>query len=100
MARLAQAVGQDKGQISGALAGLVERELVSRVVNPRDNREVLVSLPRSGLAAHDVTVARALERNQRLLDGLGADELAALMAQLERLNKRAEEMLAAERDSN
>jgi hypothetical protein len=42
--------------------------------------------------------AGALERTQRLLDGLGADEFAALMAQLERLTKRAEEMLAAKRD--
>src|SRR5437588_6784709 len=47
---LAEAVGQDKGQISRALAGLVSRKLVSRAVNPRDNREVLVSLTRSGLA--------------------------------------------------
>jgi DNA-binding MarR family transcriptional regulator len=35
---------------------LVERKLVSRVVNPRGNREVLVSLTRSGLAVHDVMV--------------------------------------------
>jgi DNA-binding MarR family transcriptional regulator len=98
VARLAEAVGQDKGQISRALAGLVERKLVSRVVNSRDNREVLVSLTRSGLAAHDALVAGALERNQRLLDGLGAQDLATLMAQVERLTERAEAMLAAERD--
>src|SRR5215468_11454362 len=54
---LAQAVGQDKGQISRALAELVTRKLVERRVNPRDNREVLVSLTRAGLAAHDVIVA-------------------------------------------
>jgi DNA-binding MarR family transcriptional regulator len=45
---------------------LVERKLVSRVVNPPGNREVLVSLTRSGLAVHDVIVAGALERPQRL----------------------------------
>ena len=98
VARLAEAVGQDKGQISRALAALVERKLVSRVVNPRDNREVLISLTRSGLAAHDALVAGALERNQRLLDGLGAEDLAALVAQVDRLTERAEEMLAAERN--
>jgi len=97
VARLAEAVGQDKGQISRALAGLVERKLVSRVVNPRDNREVLVSLTRSGLAAHDAVVAGATERNQRLLDGLGAEEVAALLVQVEHLTERAEAMLAAER---
>jgi DNA-binding MarR family transcriptional regulator len=98
VARLAEAVGQDKGQISRALAGLVERKLISRAVNPRDNREVLVSLTRSGLAAHDAIVEGALQRNQRLLDGVPADEVAGLLAQIERLTARAEEMLAAERE--
>src|SRR4051812_17217343 len=68
--RLAEAVGMDKGQISRALAGLVSRRLVARAVNPRDNREVLVSLTRSGLAAHDTIVAGAQERNRRLLEQL------------------------------
>src|SRR6516162_2277428 len=53
---LAQAVGQDKGQISRALAELVARKLVAKAANPRDNREVLVSLTRAGLAAHDAIV--------------------------------------------
>src|SRR5256885_2592967 len=55
--RLAEAVGLDKGQISRALAELVSRKLVSKAVNPRDNREVLVSLTKAGLAAHDTVVA-------------------------------------------
>src|ERR1700726_970801 len=67
--RLAEAVGMDKGQISRALAGLVARKLVLRVVNPRDNREVLVSLTPQGLAAHETIVAGARERNARLLTG-------------------------------
>src|SRR4249920_3131319 len=68
--RLAEAVGMDKGQISRALAGLVSRKLVAKAVNARDNREVLVSLTRTGLAAHDAIVAGAHERNQRLLEQL------------------------------
>jgi DNA-binding MarR family transcriptional regulator len=63
--RLAEAVGMDKGQISRAPAGLVSRKLAA---NPRDNREMLVCLTRTGRAAHDAIVA-ALERNQRLLEG-------------------------------
>jgi len=43
VARLADAVGMDKGQISRALAGLVARKLVAKAVNARDTREVLVS---------------------------------------------------------
>jgi DNA-binding MarR family transcriptional regulator len=96
--RLAEAVGQDKGQISRALAGLVSRKLVTRAVNPRDNREVLVSLTRSGLAAHDVIVAGALERNQRLLEQLDPAEVAMLLAHIDRLTRKAEAMLAVEKE--
>src|SRR3979411_2079194 len=65
--RIAEAVGMDKGQISRALAGLVSRKLVSRAVNPRDNREVLVCLTRTGLIAHETIVAGALGGKPRLL---------------------------------
>ena len=96
--RLADAVGMDKGQISRALAGLVSRKLVARAVNPRDNREVLVSLTRTGLAAHDTIVAGAQERNQRLLEQLDADEVAMLLAHIDRLTRKAETMLEVEKE--
>jgi DNA-binding MarR family transcriptional regulator len=96
--RLAEAVGMDKGQISRALAGLVSRKLVSRAVNPRDNREVLVSLTRTGLIAHETIVAGALERNQRLLDQFSKDEVAILLGHIDRLTDSAAKMLDAEKD--
>src|SRR5215470_16402568 len=95
--RLAEAVGMDKGQISRALAGLVSRRLVARAVNPRDNREVLVSLTRTGLAAHDAIVAGAQERNQRLLEQLDSGEVAMLLEHIDRLTRKAEAMLAVEK---
>jgi DNA-binding MarR family transcriptional regulator len=98
VARLAEAVGMDKGQISRALAGLVSRKLVARAANPRDSREVLVRLTLSGLAAHDVIVAGGLERNERLLEGLSSEEVAMLLAQIDRLTARAADMLAAEKN--
>src|SRR6516164_9434607 len=79
VARLADAVGMDKGQISRALAGLVARKLVARSGNPRDNREVLVCLTRTGLAAHDAIVDGAQERNQRLLEGLSDADVTMLL---------------------
>src|SRR6185437_3510684 len=96
--RLAEAVGMDKGQISRALAGLLSRKLVAKAVNPRDNREVLVSLTRAGLAAHDAIVAGAQERNQRLLEQLDDDEVSMLLAHIERLTRKAEKMLAVEKE--
>ena len=97
VARLAEAVGMDKGQISRALAGLVSRKLVSKAVNPRDNREVLVGLTRIGLVAHDAIVAGALERNRRLLEQLDKDEVAMLLGHIDRLTRKAEAMLEAEK---
>ena len=88
----------DKGQISRALAELVSRKLVAKAVNPRDNREVLVCLTRTGLVAHDAIVAGAQERNRRLLEQLSEDDLAVLLAQIDRLTETAAEMLAAEKD--
>jgi DNA-binding MarR family transcriptional regulator len=98
VARLADAVGMDKGQISRALAGLVSRKLVARSGNPRDNREVLVCLTRAGLAAHDAIVAGAQERMERLLDGLSENDVAMLLGHIDRLTLKAEAMLAAERE--
>lgn len=98
VARLAEAVGMDKGQISRALAGLVSRKLVSREVNPRDNREVLVCLTRTGLIAHETILAGALERNQRLMEQLGKEEVAVLLGHIDRLTDTAARMLEAEKD--
>jgi DNA-binding MarR family transcriptional regulator len=95
---LAEAVGMDKGQISRALAGLVSRKLVSRAVNPRDNREVLVCLTRAGLSAHDAIVAGALERNQCLLEQLEKGDVAMLLGHIDRLTDIAAKMLEAEKN--
>jgi len=94
---LAEAVGIDKGQISRALAGLVARKLVTKAVNPMDNREVLVGLTRTGLIAHDAIVAGALERNRHLLEQLDRDEVAMLLGYIDRLTRKAEAMLEAEK---
>lgn len=100
VARLADAVGMDKGQISRALAGLVKRKLVARAVNPRDNREVLVCLTRTGLMAHETILAGAIERNERLLEQLSHEELTMLLGHIDRLTATAAQMLEAEKDLN
>ncbi|MFT4121339.1 MarR family winged helix-turn-helix transcriptional regulator [Bradyrhizobium sp.] len=97
VARLAEAVGQDKGQISRALADLVSRKLIAKAANPRDSREVLVSLTTAGLAAHDTIVAGAQERNRRLLEHLSDDEFHTLLQQIDQLTAIAAGMLEAEK---
>jgi len=98
VARLAEAVGMDKGQISRALAELVSRKLVAKADNPRDFRETLVCLTKAGLAAHDVIVAGAQDRNRRLLELLSKEDLDALLGQIDRLTATAAQMLAVEKD--
>ena len=98
VARLAEAVGMDKGQISRALAELVSRKLVAKAANPRDFRETLVCLTKAGLAAHDVIVTGAQERNRLLLEQLSRKELETLLGQIDRLTATAAQMLAAEKD--
>ncbi|MCK1365748.1 MULTISPECIES: MarR family winged helix-turn-helix transcriptional regulator [unclassified Bradyrhizobium] len=99
VARLAEAVGQDKGQISRALAELVSRKLIAKSANPKDSREVLVSLTATGLAAHDAIVAGAQERNRRLRKHLSEAEFEALLQQVDQLTTIAAEMLESEKTS-
>jgi hypothetical protein len=53
---------------------------------------------RSGLAAHDAIVAGALDRNQRLLEQLDPADVAMLLGHIERLTRKAEAMLAVEKE--
>ncbi|UWU80815.1 MarR family transcriptional regulator [Bradyrhizobium huanghuaihaiense] len=99
VARLAEAVGQDKGQISRALANLVSRKLIAKSANPKDSREVLISLTAAGLAAHDAIVEGAQERNRRLLEHLSAAEFDMLLQQVDQLTAIAAEMLESEKNA-
>ena len=99
VARLAEAVGRDTGQISRALAELVSRKLIAKSANPKDSREVLVSLTAAGLAAHDVIVEGAQDRNRRLLESLSEAEFDTLLRQVDQLTAIATEMLEAEKNS-
>lgn len=81
-----------------SLAELVSRKLIAKSANPKDSREVLVSLTPAGLAAHDA-IEGAQERNRMLLEQLSKDELETLLAQIDRLTATAEAMLEAEKVS-
>jgi hypothetical protein len=85
-------------QISRALAGLVSRNLVSRAVNARHNRQVLVCLTRTELVPDEKIVAGARERNRRQPEHLDQDELAVLLGHIDRLTDTAAEVLAAEKE--
>jgi hypothetical protein len=81
-------------------AGLAPPKAVCRAVKPRDNREVLVCLTRTGLIAHHAMVAATLERNQRLLEELGKQDVAVLLGHVDRLTDMAAKMLDAKKGLN
>lgn len=82
----AEAVGQDKGQISRALANLLSRKLIAKSANPKAGREVLISLTVAGIAAHAIG------------EGAGAQS-HALLRQVDQLTAVAAEMLESEKSS-
>jgi len=97
---LAAAMGLDITQISRSVSSLVERGLVTRSLNPHNNREVLIALSRKGEAANAVIVDAGSRVNEILLEGLSDRERTALEALLVRFTERAERLLASEQETN
>ncbi|MGO4715650.1 hypothetical protein [Bradyrhizobium sp. 2TAF24] len=73
------------------------RKLVAKEINPRDTREVLVSLTKAGLSAHDRIVEGAMERQRDLLAGIDPALAQPLLAAIDVLTEKAAAMLEAER---
>ena len=78
-----------------------ERELtLMLVVDQSGSTRFGEPLTKAGLAAHDAIVAGSQDRNRRLLEQLGKDELSVLLDQIDRLTDTAAQMLADEKDLN
>ena len=92
---LAEALLQDRGQLSRAVKGMVTRGLVSRERKP-GGPEIEIALSPSGWALHADMVGWVVERDARLTEGLAPGDLAALWRASEIMIGRAEEMLAEE----
>src|SRR4051794_6281266 len=87
--------GADQPRACGTRNPQADRESA----NPKDSREVLVSLTTTGLAAHDAIVAGAQERNRRLREHLSEAEFEMLLQQVDQLTAIAAEMLESEKIS-
>ncbi len=81
-----QAIGRrtrmDKVTVSRAAIALTGRGLIERGANTEDRRSHLLRLSRDGQRLYAEVVPKALELEQRLFAGFGADELAGFMAML------------------
>ena len=95
---LASGIGLDKTQLSRTVSSLIARGLVQRKTNPRDNREVLISLTKEGADGYAKLVEAGLAANEKLLADLSASERKQFIDQIERLTERARASLRTEQE--
>jgi len=88
----------DRGLASRVVATLTERGLVSRQVNGRDARGVVLSLTPAGIKLVLQVFAVARERNQKLLSCLTRAECEVLRKALVKLRFQARVMFDLERE--
>ena len=89
-------IGVDKTQLSRTVSRLTARGLVRRKPNPRDNREVRLSLTPKGQDCHAGIMRAGRSANLSLLADLSARERKQLVALIERVTVRARDLLRAE----
>ena len=92
---LAEALVQDRGQLSRAVKGMVARGLLTRERKP-GGPEIEIELTDDGRALHAAMVGWVIERDARLTEGLDPADLAALWRVTDTMIGRAEGLLAEE----
>lgn len=83
---VAQKTAMDKVQVSRAIARLVEKKRVARVVDASDGRVARLSLTTKGRAIYDEVAPLALELEAKFLDALSPAERASLDKIMAKLN--------------
>lgn len=86
-----QAMRIDKAWISRTLARLAVKGLVVSRPDPRDARRTVFRLTAAGKRAAELLIARALERQRRILRGLQPREVEQLMDLLARIQRNVDE---------
>ena len=95
--QIAGGMGLEKAQLSRTVSTLVRRGLVTKQINPHNNREVLISLTRQGRRHSQIIHAAGEAANDRLLSGFSRSELSIFAEQIEEFTRRARELLQSER---
>jgi DNA-binding MarR family transcriptional regulator len=94
--QIAAGMGLEKAQLSRTVSTLVRRGLVSKKINPHNNREVLISLTREGRRQSGIIHRAGEAANDRLLADFSTKDLSAFVEQIEQLTKRARALLQSE----
>ena len=98
--QIAAGMGLEKAQLSRTVSTLVARGLVSKKVNPENNRQVLISLTRTGWRHHRVIQAAGEAANDQLLAKFLDKDRDIFVQQIEHLTVRARELLLSEQAAN
>jgi DNA-binding MarR family transcriptional regulator len=85
---VAERTAMDKVAVSRAVTSLLADGRLRRRTHGKDRRRSVLSLSTKGLRVYDEIVPLALAYERRLLDGLPADERAALHRLLSRMEER------------
>lgn len=93
--KLARLAGLDKAQSSRGVASLLDKHLVVRASDPSDGRRATLELTERGHQIHDELLPLTRHINQQLLAGLSDAEMDALDQLLDRLQARAEGLVAS-----
>lgn len=91
VAGLQQAMLIDKAWISRTLASLSRKGLVESFDDPTDGRRTTFRLSRDGRRAASALIARARQRQERILRGFDDRERSRLFALLERVQRNVDE---------
>ena len=83
--QIINAIGLDKGAVSRSLDTLDKQGLTTSTPDPKDNRSRLIKLSRAGQSLHDKVIVAALEREERLLSKLTAEEVETLIVCLRKM---------------
>lgn len=96
---LAEALAQDRGQLSRAVKEMVARGFISRERKP-GGPEIEIELSAAGWALHAEMVEWVVERDERLTEGVAPADLEALWRVSETMTKNARELLEEEQQAS
>ncbi|HEY9281757.1 MAG TPA: MarR family transcriptional regulator [Eoetvoesiella sp.] len=99
LGELAKIVGLDKGQVSRVASGLIARGMVLREVDEIDTRKISLSLTAEGQKIYKKLNRVSNQRNAELTECLSLSERKSLNGILEKLERKASELIAREKEA-
>lgn len=94
---LAELLLLDRGQLSRAVKGMVERGLLTRERKP-GGPEIEIDMTKRGRELHARMVERAIERDRVLTEGIPSEDLETLRCVINTMISRAEALMDEERE--